>query len=80
MTTALELYQESVASLPAGEQLRLASLILNRLQSVEFIAPVPETPRHPVRPRRVHGRTKNYPHYMADDFDAPLDDMRKYMK
>ena len=37
----------------------------------------PET-KPPIRPRAVFGSGKDHIRYIADDFDAPLDEMKEY--
>ena len=66
--TAEQLYSEQVQYLPLAERFRLAALLLDDLQAV---------PPKPV-PRPVFGSGKNDIAYMADDFDAPLEEMREY--
>ena len=39
----------------------------------------PEAEAVPEKPRRIFGSGKNDILYMADDFDAPLDDFKDYM-
>ncbi|MBC8140363.1 MAG: type II toxin-antitoxin system prevent-host-death family antitoxin [Armatimonadetes bacterium] len=74
--TAQQLYSEQVQYLPLAERFRLAALLLDDLQALPSLPPMP-TERAP-RPRPVFGSGKNDISYMADDFDAPLEDMREY--
>jgi antitoxin (DNA-binding transcriptional repressor) of toxin-antitoxin stability system len=58
-------------SLPAGEPLVI------ELDGQPF-ATVTRAPR-PRQPRQA-GSAKHLPHWMAPDFDAPLEDFREYME
>ncbi len=64
--------------LSAGERLRLAALTLNRLQTMPTETTLATTlePALAKRPRPTRGRSKIYQHFMAADFDAPLDGIR----
>ena len=62
--------------MPLAERLRLAALLLDDLQSPP---PLPTTPTEiALRPRPKRGSGKKHIAYMADDFDAPLEEMREY--
>ena len=62
---------ELIDQLPSGEELRI-------VREGTTIATLVKTwtPSH--APRQA-GTAKNIPHFMADDFDAPLEDFKDYM-
>ena len=72
--TAQQIYSEQVQRLSLAERLRLAALLLDDLQT----ALPPVLSPEPTRPRPKRGSGKHDISYMADDFDAPLDDMKEY--
>ena len=41
---------------------------------------IPESQPATDRPRPTRGKAKNHILYLADDFDAPLEDMKEYME
>ncbi len=77
MLTAQQIYSEQVRHLSLAERLRLAALLLDELQSAS--ASLPNLPTETTqRPRPKRGSGKRDISYMADDFDAPLAEMREY--
>ena len=73
--TAQEIYQTQVVLLPFAERLRLAALPLDEFKALPSLTPSrTETPR----PRPKRGSGKNDISYMAEDFNAPLEEMREY--
>lgn len=77
MLTAQQVYSEQVRHMPLAERLRLAALLLDELQSASATLPTLATESTP-RPRPKRGSGKHDISYMADDFDAPLEEMREY--
>jgi antitoxin (DNA-binding transcriptional repressor) of toxin-antitoxin stability system len=75
MTVSLEEAQAHLAELIAGLQ---PSEELTIAQNGEPVAKLVRTPRTnwPCQP----GSAKHLPHWMAPDFDAPLEDFREYME
>jgi hypothetical protein len=73
MLTAQEIYQNQVLHLPLAERLRLTALLLDDLQGVPSLLPS-SLALDTVRPRPKRGSGRNDISYMADDFDAPLED------
>lgn len=63
--------QELIDQLPPGEELRI-------LREGTTIATLVKTWTPTSAPRQA-GTAKNIPHFMADDFDAPLEDFKEYM-
>lgn len=74
--TAQQVYSEQEQYLPLAERLRLAAMLLDELKSLPLLPPAPHEPAP--RPRPVFGSGRNDITYMADDFDAPLEEMREY--
>ncbi|MBC7804785.1 MAG: hypothetical protein H7145_01420 [Akkermansiaceae bacterium] len=74
MLTAQQIYSEQVQRLSFAERLRLTALLLEDLQTALPPVVLPDSPR----PRPQRGSGKHDISYMADDFDAPLDDMKEY--
>jgi antitoxin (DNA-binding transcriptional repressor) of toxin-antitoxin stability system len=62
---------ELIAELMPGEELRL-------LHEGRTIATLVKTWVPSPTPRQA-GSAKDIPHFMADDFDAPLEDFKEYM-
>ena len=75
--TAQELYQTQVSQLPLPERLRLIALLLDDLSVLPALT-LPTTEQ--ARPRPKRGSAKHDISYMAEDFDAPLEEMREYME
>ena len=76
--TAQQVYSEQVQYLPLAERFRLAALLIDELRALPSLPPAPAPPEPAPRPRAVFGSGRNDITYMADDFDAPLEDMREY--
>lgn len=53
--------------------------VLNHFATASASAPTTDEPTEK-RPRPQFGSGKNAILYMADDFDAPLEDMKEYME
>jgi antitoxin (DNA-binding transcriptional repressor) of toxin-antitoxin stability system len=62
---------ELIAELLPGEQLRILHNSTTIAALVKVWTPNPQ-------PRQA-GRAKHLPHFMAEDFDAPLEDFKEYM-
>lgn len=62
---------ELIKKVGQGEEV----VIMEGQRPVARLAPVPTLPR-----RAHRGSAKHRPHFMADDFDAPLEDFKDYME